>query len=420
MEFVSTRDREGKGYSFTKAALKGLAPDRGLFVPKSIPALSSEYTQEKGLGYEAYTILKPFFESDESEGDLLDITRKAFSFPLSMHADGGKDTLELYYGPTCSFKDFGARFLAFLLDSVLKKSGEKKTILVATSGDTGSAVASAFSECENISVKLLFPKDGVSERQKKQLTCWKGTSVSSYEVDGTFDDCQKMVKDAFMDPEYSSSLSSANSINIGRLMAQMVYYFHASFLYEAKYGEKPIIIVPSGNVGNVTAAYYAKEMGAPIRRLIIATNANRSVEDYISSGKFTPRASIRTLANAMDVGNPSNLERLFDLFPTYEVFKQNVKAYYAMDDKIEDTIRRVYDETGYVICPHTACGEFVRRMWFRDEPTIVVSTAHPAKFDKIVEPLIGRKIAIPESLYGMIRSDSDYKEIGKDYHELFN
>ena len=419
MKFVSTRDKEGKKYSFTEAALKGLAPDGGLFIPEEIPSLSDEYTQEKGLAYEAYTILKPFFSGDESEGDLLSICKKAFSFPLSMHSDGGKDTLELYYGPTCSFKDFGARFLAFLMDGALKRRGERKTILVATSGDTGSAVASAFYETEMLDVKLLFPKDGVSGRQRSQLTCWDGEKVSSFEVEGTFDDCQKMVKDAFVDARYSSSLSSANSINIGRLMPQMIYYVHSSFLYEAKYGVKPVVIVPSGNVGNVTACYYAKAMGAPIGKIVIATNANRSIEDYIASGKFTPRKSIHTLANAMDVGAPSNMERLFAFYPEYDEFKKNVKAYYAMDDKIRQTIKEVWEEKGYVICPHTACGEFVRRNWYKDDPTIVVATAHPAKFETIVEPLVGKSVAVPESLYSMLGKEENVKTISPDYTKLF-
>ena len=417
MYFVSTRDRDGRKYTATEAILKGLAPDGGLFVPEEIPALSDDFTLSKGYAYAAYTALKPYFEGDESEGDLLEICRSAFDFPISLHANEGKDTLELYYGPTSAFKDFGARFLAFFLEKALERRGEEVTILVATSGDTGSAVASAFYNRKHINVKVLFPKGRVAERQRRQLTCFDG-NIEAYEVDGSFDDCQKMVKDAFMDKSLTG-LTSANSINLGRLLPQAAYYVFASHLYEAKYGRKPIIIVPSGNVGNSTGAYWAKEMGCPIERIVLAVNANRTIPDYLESGNYQPRASVQTLANAMDVGAPSNMERLFDLYRTYDEFKANVSSWSVDDDTIRKTIKEVYDEQGYVVCPHTACGEYVRRTYFSKEPTIVVSTAHPAKFDSVVEPLIGKTLPIPMPLYEMITKPSSCKSIGKDYEELF-
>ena len=228
-----------------------------------------------------------------------------------------------------------------------------------------------------------------------------------------------MVKDAFMDPKYSPSLSSSNSINIGRLLPQMAYYAYASTLFVEKYGVKPVFIVPSGNVGNVTGAYWAKEIGYPIGKIVLACNANRTIPDYLESGEYRPRDSIKTLANAMDVGAPSNMERLFDLYPTFSLFRENVTAYSVSDDEIRTTIREVYDEEGYVICPHTACGERVRRDHYASSPSIVVSTAHPAKFDTIVEPLLGITIPIPKNLYEITRKESRAKNIGCDYHSLF-
>ncbi len=419
IKYVSTRSRDGERYSVSDAVLKGLAPDGGLFVPEKLPGISSDFTLTKGLAYAMYTAIKPFFEGDVLEDELLDICQDAFSFPLPFHESGERRVfMELIYGPTSAFKDFGARFLSCVMERLLKLRGEEKTILVATSGDTGGAVASAFYKRENLSVKVLFPKGRVAERQRAQLTSW-GDNISSYEVSGSFDDCQRMVKEAFMDPKYSYSLSSSNSINIGRLLPQMAYYAYASSLFFVKYGVKPLIIVPSGNVGNVTGAYWAREMGYPIERIVLACNANRTIPDYLESGEYRPRDSVRTLANAMDVGAPSNMERLFDLYPTFKRFSENVTAYSVSDDEIRRTIREVYDDEGYIICPHTACGERVRRDYFDSVPSIVVETAHPAKFNDIVEPLLGVTVPIPKNLYEIMHRESVFKSIGTDYRELF-
>ncbi len=420
MEFVSTRDKnKEKKYTLSDAILKGLALDGGLFVPLSLPRVPASFTISKGLSYAMYEAIKPFFEGDELEDDLLDICNDAFSFPIGMkEVEKEKVFMELFYGPTSAFKDFGARFLSSSMEKLLKKRGEEKTILVATSGDTGGAVAAAFYKRENLKAKVLFPKDRVALRQRAQLTTW-GENIDSYEVDGSFDDCQKMVKDAFMDKEYSAYLSSSNSINIGRLLPQMAYYAYASTLYYEKYGKKPIIIVPSGNVGNATGCYWAKEMGYPIEKIVLATNANKTIVDYLSSGDYKPRESVKTLANAMDVGAPSNMERMFDLYKTFSAFKENVTSYSVSDEEIEKTIKETYLDYGYVICPHTACGERVRRDYYSSSPTIVVSTAHPAKFDTIVEPLLGIRVPIPENLYAIINKPSKAKSISKDYHELF-
>ena len=417
MYFVSTRSKDGDRFSASDAIMKGLAPDGGLFVPERIPQLPASFTMQHGYAYAAYEVLKPYFEGDEAEPDLLTICEKAFNFPVSIHKNDGRDTLELYYGPTSAFKDFGARFLAYFMENKLKKTNEDLTVLVATSGDTGGAVASAFYNREHLRVKVLFPKDGVSDRQMRQLTCLDN-NVEAFEVDGTFDDCQKMVKDAFMD-ESLKGLTSANSINLGRLLPQVVYYVWASFIYKARYKKEPVIIIPSGNVGNATGAFWAKAMGAPIKRIELALNANRTIVDYLDSGVYKPRRSCHTLANAMDVGAPSNMERLFDLFKTYDEFKANVSSHSVDDYKIRTTIKDTYDETGYVICPHTACAEYVRRTYYKDEPTIVVATAHPAKFESIVEPIIEKEVPIPENLYDMISRDCSYTQIGVNYKDLF-
>lgn len=419
IKYVSTRDKNGQAVTASEAILKGLAPDGGLYVPTELPAVSPDFTLTKGLGEAMYLAIKPFFEGDELSPELEAICADAFSFPLPFHESKEKYLyMELIYGPTSAFKDFGARFLACCMERLLLKKGEKKTILVATSGDTGGAVAAAFYKRQNLSAKVLFPKGRVAERQRAQLTTW-GENIESYEVDGNFDDCQRMVKEAFMDSKYSPFLSSSNSINIGRLLPQMAYYAYASTLFMLKYGVKPVFIVPSGNVGNVTGAYWAKESGYPIERIVLACNANRTIPDYLESGEYRPRDSIKTIANAMDVGAPSNMERLFDLYPTFSVFRDNVTAYSVSDDSIRDTIREVYDEEGYIICPHTACGERVRRDHYRDVPSIVVSTAHPAKFDTVVEPLLGITVPVPKNLYEITRKESRAKSIGTDYHSLF-
>ena len=417
MRYISTRSNGGEWFSASDAILKGLAPDGGLFIPEGIPQLPESFTLTKGAWYAMYQAIKPYFEGDELENDLEKICHSAFSFPVPFHTAGGKDTLELYFGPTAAFKDFGARFLAFSMERLLEKRNENLTILVATSGDTGGAVASAFHNRKHLSVKVLFPEGRVAQRQRMQLTGWDG-NVTSYEVEGSFDDCQRMVKEAFMDPSLSG-LSSANSINLGRLLPQMAYYVYASSVYKLRYGEEAVFVIPSGNVGNSTGAYWAKAMGAPIKRIVLATNANRTIPDYIETGNYEPRPSVKTLANAMDVGAPSNMERLFAAFPDIESFRANVEAYSVSDDEIMATIREVHDESGYVICPHTACGERVRRDHVSEEHSVVVSTAHPAKFNDIVEPLVGHEIAIPENLYEIMHKTPQSKRIAADYHNLF-
>ncbi len=422
MKFISTR-KNSPAVSASEAILQGLAVDGGLYIPESFVKLDmSKAPDYRDLPALARFILAPFFEGDELEDDLAQMCNEAFTFPAPLHYHNSRESvLELFWGPTAAFKDFGARFLAVVLEHLLKKRHSELTILVATSGDTGGAVASAFHKREGISVKVLFPEGRVSARQQKQLTVLQD-NITSYAVKGTFDDCQKMVKDAFMDSGVAQTyhLSSANSINLGRLLPQMVYAFSSSMEVYSKTGIKPVAIIPSGNVGNSCASFWAKTIGAPIHSISLALNRNRTIIDYLVTKKYEKRPSLATLANAMDVGDPSNMERLFALYPTHERFAMHIGAMSVSDEQIRETIRNVYEESGYAICPHTATGEYMRRNGEFDRPTIVYSTAHPAKFETIVEPVIGEKVAIPPQLKELLDKKEHYTTIEADYHLLFS
>ncbi|OHD81172.1 MAG: threonine synthase [Spirochaetes bacterium RIFOXYC1_FULL_54_7] len=436
MKFISTRGACAS-VSAAEAILAGLAPDGGLYVPESFPTLSKQ-ALEPGKPYASRVALAlaPFFSGDPLEDKLRTICEDAFSFPVPMVDLGTTPAkvLELFHGPTAAFKDFGARFLARCMEALVSDTdkspgrlagsgysdGDRLTILVATSGDTGGAVAAAFHRRKRISVRVLFPENGVSGRQQKQLTCW-GDNVRSYAVRGDFDDCQRVVKEAFQTPLLVEKyrLSSANSINLGRLLPQAAYYIHASVEFLAATGGKPLLVIPSGNVGNAVGAYWARMMGAPIGDIVMAVNANRTIPDFLESGEYRPRPGIKTIANAMDVGAPSNLERLRALYPDTAGFRREVRAWSVSDEQLRQTIRRVYDESGYVLCPHTAAGEWVRQNHFPDEAAILVSTAHPAKFETVVEPLIGRQLEVPEALAALLDAPGNFETIKPELGELF-
>jgi threonine synthase len=429
MKFISTRGGCAPA-SASEAILAGLAPDGGLYIPEGFPALSKA-ALEPGMPYAARVALSlaPFFHGDRLEGRLPAICEDAFSFPLPMVDLGTTPArvLELFHGPTAAFKDFGARFLARSMEALSEETAAGSagsndlTILVATSGDTGGAVAAAFHRRKGISVRVLFPENGVSGRQQKQLTCW-GDNVRSYAVRGDFDDCQRLVKEAFQTPSLVDRyrLSSANSINLGRLLPQAAYYIHASVEFLAACGKKPLLVIPSGNVGNAVGAYWARMMGAPIGGIVMAVNANRTIPDFLESGEYQPRPGIRTIANAMDVGAPSNLERLRALYPDIAGFRRQVRAWSVSDEQLRQTIRRVYKDCGYVLCPHTAAGEWVRHTHLPSEASILVSTAHPAKFETVVEPLIGRQLEVPEALAALLDAPGRFETINPDLAELFS
>jgi len=406
MRYLSTRDA-AHSVGLSDAVARGLAPDGGLYVPESLPAVDpAALGDPSDLSAVARRLLSPFAAGDPIARGLDAITKEAFDFPVPVKevagAGGPLSVLELFHGPTAAFKDFGARFLAATLERIPRADARRLTILVATSGDTGGAVAAAFHGRPWVDVVVLYPRGLVSSRQEKQLACWGG-NVRTLSVAGNFDDCQRMVKDAFVDPGLNAALrlSSANSINIGRLLPQMVYYARASLELSKADGRAPGFIVPSGNLGNALACIWAREIGLPIGDIVLASNANRTVPEFLETGQWRPRPSVATLASAMDVGNPSNMERLRGLFPDLSDLRGRIRAEAVSDAEIRETIRRDHRELGQTWCPHTATAACVyRRLAARQRAGrwVVVATAHPAKFNDIVEPLIGETVPVPDAL----------------------
>jgi threonine synthase len=426
MHFKSTRNAALKT-GFTDAVIQGIAPDGGLYVPDEWPRLApTDFGDASDLSRIAGTVLEPFVAGDRLESKLADITTDAFDFPaplVPLTQDERLSVLELFHGPTAAFKDFGARFLASTFARARTSQDPPLHILVATSGDTGGAVAAAFHNRPGVGVSVLFPKGLVSPTQEHQLTCWGG-NVRSFCVRGTFDDCQRMVKEAFADPELRSrlQLSSANSINLGRLLPQTVYYVATSLAVWRKHGEPASFIVPSGNLGNVVACLWARRMGLPIDGIVLAHNANRAVPDYFESGEWRPRASIPTPACAMDVGNPSNMERMGSLLPDIAAVRSAASACSVTDAEILARIRTDFGKYGRVWCPHTAvAAEAYERLPAERRSKgrwILAATAHPAKFREIVEPLIGREVRVPEALARLFARPSECIEIDANLSAL--
>ena len=406
MKYFSTR---GAGpVSLDEALCKGLASDGGLFLPEQLPTFAdSDFDAAESIPEVAAILLKPFFVGSSLASEVKGILDETFSFPIPATVlpidDQNASMLELYHGPTAAFKDVGAGFLAACLSRLEGDVKKSLTILVATSGDTGGAVAAAFDGRPGMRVAVLFPEGRVSERQEHQLCCWSD-NVLSLKVRGAFDDCQSMVKAAMADQELSSAhrFSSANSINIGRLLPQSTYYADASLRHFRRTGNKPGFIIPTGNLGNAFACIMAREMGLPIGPVILATNANRTIPDYFESLEWLPRASLQTLASAMDVGDPSNMERLRKLIGEADVLRDQLGVASVSDDEIRAAIRQDFTEFGFATCPHTATATHT---WRHLEPGlakqhdwVLVATAHPAKFETIVEPLIGERVPLPPEL----------------------
>ncbi len=419
MKFVSTRG-ESPALPFSEAILQGLAPDGGLYVPERWPEIDADALDpQRPLSELALRILGPFFRGDELEPELGAICARAFDFPMPLvHLARRTAVLELFHGPSAAFKDFGARFLANCFESLLARRSTSLTVLVATSGDTGAAVAAACHRRAGLRVGVLFPRGGVAPRQQRQLTCWDG-NVSSFAVRGTFDDCQRLVKGAFRRDGWPAGgwLSSANSINVGRLLPQAMYHAVAALRYRHERGASAGLVVPSGNLGNAVGAFWAKRLGFPVRELALATNANRVVPDWFRGGEWQPRASVRTLANAMDVGHPSNMERLFHLYPERRALLAEALAFAVDDEAIRGEIAAAPRRWGRVCCPHTATAFHLRERLPSDD-WIVVATAHPAKFDEIVEPLVGRPVELPPSLEELLARPSRCEEIDADLDQL--
>lgn len=405
MKYRSTRS-DPREVSLSEAMRDGLAPDGGLYVPAELPRAQSLAGQTTLAGV-AVPLLAPFFAGDTLERQLAGIVDEAFVFPTPLRAveahGAPLSVLELFHGPTAAFKDLGARFLAACLARAAPGSDRPLTIIVATSGDTGGAVAAAFHRRPGFRVVLLYPAGRVAPLQERQLCCWDD-NVTTCAVQGSFDDCQRLAKQAFADSGLRAALtmSSANSINIGRLLPQIVSFAAASLQVEAAGGRQAGFIIPSGNLGHALACVWAREMGLPIGGIVLAHNANRTVPDYVESGEWRPRPSVATIANAMDVGDPSNMERIFHLYHDHQTLIARLSATSIDDDDIRNRIRAEASQAGWIPCPHTAVAA---EAWHRMPESerrrlhwIVVATAHPAKFPEVVEPLIGRALKPPPAL----------------------
>ena len=414
--------------SLDRALLDGIAPDGGLYLPERLPPFTLEdFSAAKSIQQIALIYMTPYFEGSALAGELPDILSETFSFdipagPIRIETNN-EAMLELFHGPTAAFKDVGAGFLAACISRLNRDAADPLTILVATSGDTGGAVAAAFDGRPGVRVVVLYPEGRVSDRQAHQLTCWSD-NVLSLAVQGSFDDCQSLVKAAMADTALNERhrFSSANSINIGRLLPQSIYYADASLRHFRATGRKPGFIVPTGNLGNAFACIMARESGLPIGDIVLATNANTLIGDYLVGAEWSPRTSIQTLASAMDVGNPSNMERLQKLLGNAEALRKQIRVFSADDENIRQEITAIHRDAGITVCPHTATAIFAYRQLPEkekaDKDWILVATAHAAKFESIVEPLIGETIPLPDGLANIMSRLSRYSIIEPDMQSL--
>lgn len=408
-----------------KAVVKGLAEDRGLYMPehiKTLPQAFFDNIQDMSFRDIAYNVAAAFFGEDVDGDALQDIVYDTLSFdcPVVKVTDNIY-SLELFHGPTLAFKDVGARFMARLLQYFLRRSGndEQVNVLVATSGDTGSAVANGFLGVEGIHVYVLYPKGKVSPIQECQFTTL-GHNITAIEVDGVFDDCQALVKSAFMDAELNEHmrLTSANSINVARFLPQAFYYFNAyAQLRRQGKADSMVVCVPSGNFGNICAGLFAKRMGLPIKHFIAANNANDVFYQYLQTGIYTPQPSIQTIANAMDVGDPSNFARIYDLYgKDWKAIRSDISGTTYTDEQIADTMRQVFKTTGYVCDPHGACGFRALSERLRDGETgVFLETAHPAKFKQTVDNILGSDIEIPAKLQAFMNGKKQSVAMSSDF-----
>lgn len=425
MKYFSLNDKKHIS-NFEDAVLKGLAPERGLYFPQEIKKLPDSFFDNLKSMTKfdiAFEVIKEYVGEEIPEQELKKIieTTLDFNFPMVKLTDD-MSILELFHGPTLAFKDVGARFMAGCLGYFIKKHDLGKiTVLVATSGDTGGAVANGFWGVEGIEVVILYPKGKVSEIQEKQLTTL-GKNITALEVDGVFDDCQEMVKQAFQDNEIQQKkrLTSANSINIARWLPQMFYYFLA-YQQLMEEGRKLVFSVPSGNFGNICAGFLARKMGLPIDQFIASNNVNNVVERYLKTEKFEPSSSIQTLSNAMDVGNPSNFVRILQLFQhQFGDLEKSLSAYSFSDDQTKAAIKEVYDKYNYAMDPHGAVGYLGLKMFLKENNGFhgtFLETAHPVKFLETVEAAIQQKVEIPESIQRAMDKEKKSLDI-KDYEEL--
>ena len=424
MKYYST-NQQAPMADLRKAVVKGLAEDRGLYMPERINKLPKAFFDDiHTMSFRdiAYNVADAFFGEDIDSDALQDIVYDTLSFDCPVvKVKDNIYSLELFHGPTLAFKDVGARFMARLLQYFIRMEGsdELVNVLVATSGDTGSAVANGFLGVEGIHVYVLYPKGKVSPIQECQFTTL-GQNITAVEVDGVFDDCQALVKSAFMDEELNKHmrLTSANSINVARFLPQAFYYFNAYARMEA--GSDIVVCVPSGNFGNICAGLFAHEMGLPVKRFIAANNANDVFYNYLQTGNYEPKPTIQTLANAMDVGDPSNFARIYDLYgKSHDNITRLISGATYSDEQIKETMRKCYAETGYVLDPHGACGYRALEEQLKDSETgVFCETAHPAKFKEKVDAILGIDTPIPERLANFMKGKKQSVEMPKDFADF--
>lgn len=428
MKYYSTNKNSAE-VSLQEAVVKGLAPDKGLYMPENIEQLSQEFFDKiDTLSFQemAFEVAKAFFGQDIETETIRQIVFDTLAFETPVvEVEKGIYSLELFHGPTLAFKDVGGRFMARLLAYFIKRQGQKDVkVLVATSGDTGSAVANGFLGVEGIHVYVLYPKGKVSKIQECQFTTL-GQNITAIEVDGTFDDCQALVKTAFLDADLNKALNltSANSINVARFLPQAFYYFNAyAQLKKMGKANNVVFAVPSGNFGNITAGLIAKKMGLPVKRFIAANNKNDIFYQYLQTGVYSPRASVQTLANAMDVGNPSNFARVLDLYKnSHKAITSEISGCTYNDEQITATVKTAFSTTKYLLDPHGACGYQALKDGMKDGETgVFLETAHPAKFKETVEKIIGSEVEIPVKLQAFMKGEKQSIAMENDFEKFKN
>ena len=426
MKYYST-NKNTPVVTLKEAVVKGLAADNGLFMPERIEKFEQDFFENihhLSLQEIAFEVAKKFFGEDVEEASLKEIVYDTLQFDCPVvKVTENIWSLELFHGPTLAFKDVGARFMARLLNYFLAGNDRRVHVLVATSGDTGSAVANGFLGVEGIHVHVLYPKGKVSKIQESQFTTL-GQNITALEVDGTFDDCQYLVKTAFLDEDLNKKLllTSANSINVARFLPQAFYYFNAFARLKEKgvlQNNKLVVSVPSGNFGNLTAGLFAREMGLPVAQFLAANNENDVVFEYLRTGKYNPRPSVETIANAMDVGAPSNFARILDLYNhSHEKISSVIKGFRYSDAQIRETLKNVFEQTGYLCDPHGACGFMALADFLQPEQAgVFLETAHPAKFTETVEEVLGnRNVPLPAKLAEFMKGEKQIISMEKDFY----
>ncbi|MFL5811907.1 MAG: threonine synthase [Flavisolibacter sp.] len=425
MLYFSTNGQAAKA-DFKEATIRGQAPDKGLYFPEAIPSLPKEFIGNiTKISKEeiAYTVIRPYTGDTIPENELKKIVEETvnFQFPL-ISITGYLFALELFHGPTLAFKDVGARFMSRCLGHFVRNNDKKITVLVATSGDTGGAVANGFYDVDGVEVVILYPSGKVSSIQELQLTTL-GKNITALEVDGSFDDCQQMVKSAFMDTALHEKLflTSANSINVARWLPQQFYYFFAYQQWKNK-EQPPVIAVPSGNFGNICAGLLAYRSGLPVQHFIAACNANDSVVQYLLDGNYQSKKAVHTISNAMDVGDPSNFIRILQLFDKdLSGLKNILSAFSISDEETTAVIDKVYKEEGYILDPHGAVGFIALERWLKDHPSqkgFFLETAHPVKFYDVVEPIINKKIELPAGIRYLLKEKKKSIQMNADFDQL--